>query len=69
MLTLTINGEPKTLPEPLTVAQLLERLGHDRRRVAVEINQEVVPLPKHPEHRLNPGDAVEIVTLVGGGSR
>jgi thiazole synthase len=68
MLNLTINGEPRTLTEALTVADLVERLGYDRRRVAVEVNQEVIPLPRHPEHRLNPGDAVEIVTLVGGGS-
>src|SRR5262245_31909657 len=68
MLNLTINGEPRTLTDPLTVAELVERLGYDRRRVAVEVNQEVVPLPRHVEHRLSSGDAVEIVTLVGGGS-
>ncbi len=68
MLHFTLNGEPRTLPEPLTVAQLLERLGHDRRRVAVEVNQEVVPAAAHPDRRLGAGDAVEIVTLVGGGS-
>jgi thiazole synthase len=68
MLQLTINGESRTLAETVTVAQLLDQLGHDRRRVAVEINREVVPAPRHAEHRLRGGDAVEIVTLVGGGS-
>jgi thiazole synthase len=68
MLKLTINGEPRCLPEPLTVADLLEQLGHDRRRVAVEVNREVVPTLQHTECGLNEGDAVEIVTLVGGGS-
>src|SRR6266436_10370362 len=67
MLQLTINGESRTLPDPLTVAELLERLGHDRRRIAVEVNREVVPQPRHRDHRLANGDAVEIVTLVGGG--
>ena len=67
MLQLTINGQPRTLPAPLTVAQLLDRLGHDRRRIAVEVNREVVPRPRHAEHQLASGDAVEIVTLVGGG--
>lgn len=67
MLQLTINGEPRNLPAPLTVAELLERLGHDRRRIAVEVNREVVPQPRHADHRLAEGDAVEIVTLVGGG--
>jgi thiazole synthase len=67
MLTCTVNGEARTLPEPLTVAQLLERLGYDRRRVAVEINHEVVPALRHGEHTLIAGDHIEIVTLVGGG--
>jgi thiazole synthase len=68
MLHVTVNGEPRSLPEPLTVAQLLEQLGYDRRRVAVEVNQEVVPVVHHPNRQLAAGDAVEIVTLVGGGA-
>jgi thiazole synthase len=68
MFQFTLNGEARTFPEPLTVAALIERLGYDRRRIAVEVNREVVPLPQHPGHRLASGDAVEIVTLVGGGS-
>src|SRR5438270_9399483 len=68
MLELTINGETQTLPAPVTLAELLERLGHDRRRIAVEVNREVVPQPRHASHLLASGDAVEIVTLVGGGA-
>jgi thiazole synthase len=68
MLDLTINGEPRTLPHSLTVAELIDQLGYDRKRIAVEVNCEVVPRPRHESHRLAPGDAVEIVTLVGGGS-
>jgi thiazole synthase len=68
MLRVTINAEPRTLDKPLTIAELLDGLGFDRRRIAVEVNQEVVPLANHADHRLADGDAVEIVTLVGGGS-
>jgi thiazole synthase len=68
MFTLTLNGEACSLPAPLTVAGLLEHLGHDRRRVAVEVNQAVVPASRHAEHVLQAGDQVEIVTLVGGGA-
>ena len=68
MPTLIVNGESRSLPDPLTVAQLLERLGYDRRRVAVEVNGEVAPLARHAEQQLVEGDAVEIVTLVGGGA-
>jgi thiazole synthase len=68
MLQLTVNGERRTLPDGMTVAWLLEQLGHDRRRVAVEINEEVVPLLRHGAHALAEGDRVEVVTLVGGGA-
>jgi thiazole synthase len=68
MLTLKINGEPRQLPRTLTVAELLTQLGHDCRRVAVEVNEAVVPAIRHAEHRLADGDRVEIVTLVGGGA-
>jgi thiazole synthase len=68
MLHLTINGERKDLPEALTVADLLSRLGFDRRKVAVEVNEAVVPAVRHAEYRLGEGDRVEVVTLVGGGA-
>jgi thiazole synthase len=56
------------LAQPLTVGELIEHKGLDPRKVAVEVNREVVPRARHGEHRLQAGDAVEIVTLVGGGS-
>jgi thiazole synthase len=63
-----LNGEKKTLPALKTVQDLVEHLGYDRGRIAIEVNQEVVPRASHANHLLQSGDAVEIVTLVGGGS-
>lgn len=68
MTHLTVNQEPRPLPEPATVAGLLAALKLDPKRVAVEVNRDVVPRARHAEHSLAVGDAVEIVTLVGGGS-
>jgi thiazole synthase len=68
MPQITVNQQPHSLPEPATVADLLHRLGLDPRRVAVEVNRDVVPRARHTEHCLTAGDAVEIVTLVGGGA-
>jgi thiazole synthase len=68
MLQITLNGDTRTLPKQLSVAQLLEELGFDRQRAAVEVNCEVVPRVCHEEKLLASGDAVEIVTLVGGGA-
>jgi thiazole synthase len=68
MLEVTINGQPHSLPQTLSLAELLQRLGYTSPRVAVEVNREVVPRLRHAERQLRAGDAVEIVTLVGGGA-
>lgn len=62
-----LNGEAKTCDSVFTVTQLLSELGLTERRVAVEINQEIVPRSRHAEHRLREGDRVEVVFAVGGG--
>lgn len=68
MAEITLNGDKHPVPVPCTLAQLLEQMGLARRPVAVEVNGEVIPARRHAEHRLEGGEAVEIVTLVGGGS-
>jgi thiazole synthase len=68
MIQITLNGEPSALPRPMSIQELIETNGLDARKVAVEVNREVVPKAMHHERRLQPGDAVEIVTLVGGGA-
>ena len=68
MPSLTLNAEPRTVAERTTVADLLTSLGRDPKTCAVEINLAVVPRAEHSTVVLKDGDAVEIVTLVGGGS-
>jgi thiazole synthase len=68
MLRFTLNGESKTLPNRLTIAELIQQLGYDQRRVAVEVNRQLLPSPDQPTRLLAEGDAIEIVTLVGGGA-
>ncbi|HET7126213.1 MAG TPA: sulfur carrier protein ThiS [Lysobacter sp.] len=50
-----------------TLAGLLEEHGLALRRVAVEVNGEIVPRGQHREHRLQEGDRIEIVHALGGG--
>ncbi len=64
---LTVNGEPQDLPGPTSVAELLVRLGIGEGRVAVEVNEDVVPRGTYEARQLAPGDRVEIVHFVGGG--
>lgn len=62
-----VNGKPRELPRPLTVAELLQHLEIPPRGVAVEVNLQLVSRTRHAEHQLADGDQLEIVTLVGGG--
>jgi sulfur carrier protein len=62
-----LNGEPREIPDGLTVAGLLAHLGVKAPRVAVEVNEAVVTKDRYDGHALAPGDAVEIVAFVGGG--
>jgi sulfur carrier protein len=67
-IQVTVNGEPVSVPAGATVADVLQQLSLDRRRVAVEVNLLVLPRAEHEAHRLNDGDQLEIVTFVGGGA-
>ena len=66
-MDLFVNGEPQRLEEHQTVRDLIAHLGLAGRAVAVEVNKKLVPKRQHESTRLQPGDQVEIVTLVGGG--
>lgn len=66
-MRVTLNGEQRELPEDLTVSTLLAHLGVKAVRVAVEVNETVVTKDRYQEHRIGPGDSVEIVAFVGGG--
>jgi thiazole synthase len=68
MPNITVNAESRSFPDPMTVAELIRSLGKDPSKLAVEVNRDVVPRVEHPNRRLQDGDTVEIVTLVGGGS-
>lgn len=62
-----LNGEPFELPDGETVAALLTRLDLAGRRVAVELNLDIVPRSQHAATVLSEGDQVEVVHAIGGG--
>ncbi|KWS30649.1 sulfur carrier protein ThiS [Pseudomonas syringae] len=62
-----LNGEPFELPDGATVAALLTRLDLAGRRVAVELNLDIVPRSQHVKTVLSEGDQVEVVHAIGGG--
>ena len=66
-MTITVNGEPRELPEGTTLAALVERLGLAAAACAAEVNRELVPKRLHAERALRSDDRVELVSLVNGG--
>ena len=63
-----INGDEKTFDGPLSLVELIEQLGMNGDRVAVELNREIVARAQWAETQLKDGDRLEIVHFVGGGS-
>jgi len=66
-MRITINGQEESHDEHMTVERYLALAGLDRVPCAVEINKQLVPKRDHASTSINDGDAIEIVTLVGGG--
>ena len=67
-MDIVLNGESRHFESvPLSIAGLLEAEGLGQRRVAVEVNGEIVPRGRHAGHLLQAGDRVEIVHALGGG--
>lgn len=66
-MRLVVNGKPREVTEPLTVAGLLGQLGVHPQAVAVELNGEVLRRETFEQYALREGDRVEIVRMIGGG--
>ncbi len=66
-IRISMNGEPRTLAPGLTVAALLDTLGLDRRKVAVERNEAIVSRSAYDQTTIEDGDQFEIVHFIGGG--
>lgn len=66
-MRIQLNGDPFELADGETVAGLLVRLDLTGRRVAVELNQDIVPRSQHTGTVLSEGDQIEVVHAIGGG--
>lgn len=67
MMQITLNGEVQLTRASISIAELLLELQLAERRVAVEINGEIIPRSRHADHLLQEGDRLEIVHAIGGG--
>jgi sulfur carrier protein len=67
MIQLIINGQSQQFETSLNVAQLIDHLALQGKRVAIECNGEIVPRSRFSEQTLMHGDRLEVVVAVGGG--
>jgi len=66
-MQIQLNGETKTVEAGSSLLQLIEQLELAGKRIAVEINEDIIPRSEHADTRLQEGDRVEIVHAIGGG--
>ena len=66
-MQIIVNGEQRDVLEGLTAEQLVEDMDITGKRIAMEVNLEIVPRSVYTEHIFKAGDKVEIVHAVGGG--
>ncbi|HWQ56583.1 MAG TPA: sulfur carrier protein ThiS [Bryobacteraceae bacterium] len=66
-MEITVNGESRPAPEGQTLLGLIDALGLDAARVAVEFDLKIVKRERWANTALHPGARIEIVQFVGGG--
>ena len=66
-MKIQLNGEERQIPDNSTAQDLVELLALTGKRLAMEVNRDIVPRSQYAEHKLQEGDQVEIVHAIGGG--
>jgi len=66
-MNIFLNGETQPVEDDCTVAALIKKLNLENKRLAVEINLEIVPRSQFESHLLLAFDKVEIIHAIGGG--
>lgn len=66
-MKIIVNGQTMTVSENLTAIELLEELGMAGKKLALEINEEIIPRSSFTDHKINKADKIEIIHAIGGG--
>jgi sulfur carrier protein len=66
-MKIQVNGDTITVPAGATIVALIEQMALAGKRLAVEVNEDIVPRSQHSEFTLSEGDTVEVVHAIGGG--
>jgi sulfur carrier protein len=62
-----VNGQQLEIEKSATADNLINQLNYQDQRIALEINEAIIPKSKHGKFELNEGDQIEIIKAVGGG--
>ncbi|AOV16032.1 thiamine biosynthesis protein ThiS [Acidihalobacter aeolianus] len=66
-MQIILNGQSREVPEGITARELVALLELEGRRLALEVNEEVLPRSRFDDYRLGAQDRIEIVHAIGGG--
>ena len=66
-MQIILNGKTREIPDNSSLQGMLEEINVQNKRIAVEVNREIVPREKHSDYQLSNGDRIEIIHAVGGG--
>ncbi len=66
-MNLIVNGKELEVNNNSNAADLITQLGYQDQRIALEVNEAIIPKSKHTGFTLNSGDKIEIIKAVGGG--
>ena len=66
-LQIQINGTMRSVQNGTNLSELIQLLALGDRKIAVEVNQEIIPQSQHDQTQLCDGDRIEIIEAIGGG--
>ena len=66
-MEIIVNGEARQVPDTYTAEQLIESLGLSGKRIAMEVNEDILPRSRYSIHGFAAGDRIEVVQAIGGG--
>ena len=66
-MKIIVNGEKISLPQNSNINDLIHLLGYKNKRIAIEINESIIPKSQHSSFVLEAKDRIEVINAVGGG--
>ena len=66
-MNIIVNGEKFVFPNSLNIEELIDYLGFQNQRIALEVNETIIPKSNHSTYTLSNNDRVEVIKAVGGG--